>query len=126
MYKKYLSQLMAILMITILCVGFVSCGDDDDEPTTYTLKWDTFVTGVSDVTLFEYTESGDRINNHRIDNLTKGGTYSNTASDKAAKVKVYFELSGSVRWVQQVYYLKPGNNITIEVTDNTIVGRSEP
>lgn len=32
--KKYLLNWMTILMVAIVSVGFVSCGDDDDEKTS--------------------------------------------------------------------------------------------
>ena len=32
MKKKYLLNLLTFMMVTIVSVGFVSCGDDDDNP----------------------------------------------------------------------------------------------
>ena len=130
MNKKLWLPLMSIMMVTMLSFGFLSCGSDDDDPTsstTYTLKWTTETYGIiDDVTLFEYTGNGDKIGNHRIDNIEKNRSYKFTASDKTEKVKVYFKLGSSPRWVQQVYYLKLGSNTDIVVTDNTIIGSKEP
>ena len=125
--KKIFFNLTAVVMMAFFCVGLCSCSkDDDNDPTTYTLKWNTETYGVDDIICFEYTGSGDKIGNKDVGYITKNGSYKFTASEKAEKVKVYFEIGGSPRWIQQVYYLKAGGNIDIEVKDNTIVGRNEP
>ena len=125
--KKYYFCMMMAMMVTMLSFSLLSCSsDDDNDPTTYTLKWNTATYGVDDVTLFEYTGGGDKIGNHRVDNITKNGSYKFTASEKAEKIKIYFKIGSSPRWVQQVYFLKSGNNVDIEITDNTIVGSKEP
>ena len=125
--KKSIFNLMAIIMIATMIVGLYSCSkDDDNTPTTYTLKWNTETYGVDDVMCFEYTGGGDKIGNKTVDNITKNGTYKFTASEKAEKVKVYFEIGGSPRWIQQIFFLKAGTNTDIQVTDKTIVGRKEP
>ena len=50
---------MAIIMIATMIVGLYSCSkDDDNTPTTYTLKWNTETYGVDDVMCFEYTIGG--------------------------------------------------------------------
>ena len=129
MNKKIIFNLLTLLIVAILNVGLLSCSKDDDDevtPTTYTLKWNFETSYIDDVTLFEYSESGDKIANHRVSNLYKNGSYKFTAAEKAAKVKVYFEMGGSVRWVQQVYYLKKESNTDIDVTSTSLVGRSEP
>ena len=131
MNKKSFYYLLTIMMVAMLGIGFTSCSnDDDDDPTTYTLKWNTPTDGVENVMLFEYTENGDKIGNHSVDNLTQNGSYKYTASEKAIKVKIYFDAVigtlSSPRWVQQVYYLKSGTNTDIEVNGNTIIGRKEP
>ena len=128
MNKRFLLQLMTILMVTVFSMCVVSCGsdDDDDNPTSYTLKWNFKTYAIDNVRLFEYSQSGDKLNNHKIENLTTNGSYKFIATGNAAKVKVYFEISSSPRWVQQVFYLDKGSNIDIVVEDNTTVGRSEP
>ena len=109
-----------------MSVSFASCSSDDDDETTYTLKWNFETYGVDDVTLFEYTGTGDKLGSHRVDNLTKNGSYKFTASEKTEKVKIYYEVGGSPRWIQQVFYLKSGSNTDIEVTEHSMVGRKEP
>lgn len=73
MTKKYFSNLLTMLMVAMLSFGFASCSSDDDEvvKTTYTLKWNTATYGVDDVTLFEYTESGDKIATRELTILLK-------------------------------------------------------
>ena len=126
MKKKYLLGLITIMMVTLMSVSFASCSNDDDDETTYTLKWNVETYGVDDVTLFEYTGTGDKIGSHSVDNLTKNGSYKFTASERAEKVKVYFEIGGSPTWIQQVFYLKSGSNTDIEVTEHSMTGRKEP
>lgn len=126
MNKKQLLGLMTIMMVTLMSVSFASCSSDDDDETTYTLKWNFETYGVDDVTLFEYTGTGDKLGSHRVDNLTKNGSYKFTASEKTEKVKIYYEVGGSPRWIQQVFYLKSGSNTDIEVTEHSMVGRKEP
>ncbi len=126
MYKKRNYFLLAFFMMVLTCVGITSCSSDDDSTTTYSLKWSFSTSYIDDVTLFEYAENGDKVANHSVDNVVENGTYNFTASDRAAKVKVYFKMGSSPKWVQQVFYLKSGGNTIIEVTGQSIIGSKEP
>ena len=112
--------LLAFVLLAGVC--FSSCSKED-EPATYTLKWKTSTLYIDDLTFFEYDSDGDVIANQRI-----GTPYEKkfTANKKAKKVKVYFELNGSPRWVKQVYLLSPGENTDIVIEDNTMIARQEP
>ncbi|MBR1656166.1 MAG: hypothetical protein IJ698_07120 [Prevotella sp.] len=66
-----------IALITVLSVGLVSCGSDEEEVTTYTLKWNRSVMydsghPIMDVVLCEYTANNDRIKNNVITKIEEG------------------------------------------------------
>ena len=114
--------LLAFVFSAGIC--FSSCSKDDD-PATYTLKWQTSTLFIDDVILFEYTADNDVIANNKIGKPSSTERRF-TADSKAKKVKVYFEIDGSPRWVNQVYLLSPGDNTDIVVEDHTLIARKEP
>lgn len=122
MKKNIRFALLAFVILAGVC--FSSCSKDD-EPATYTLKWQTSTSFIDDLTFFEYTGDGDVIANHRIGKPSSSAKMF-TANSNAKKVKVYFEIDGSPRWVKQVYLLSPGENTDIVVDDHTIIARQEP
>ena len=128
MKRKIWQTLVIFTIIGSITYILSSCSKDDDvaSATTYTIKWNFETSLISDVTAFEYAENGDKIGNHRIENLEKNGSYTFTASDKTAKVKVYFKIGSNARWVQNVFYLTAGKNTDIAVNDDTLVGAKEP
>lgn len=127
MRKKVLFEVLCMVIIATTLFSMLSCSkSEDDLPTTYTLKWNFETYGISNVTLFEYTDNGDKIANNTVDNLEKNGSYTFTADNKTVKVKIYFKMMSNVRWVQQVYYLEAGRNIDIVIQDDTKVGAKEP
>ena len=78
------------------------------------------------VYLSEYYIIGDRIHNTILFNAEKNVPYSYAAKSRARKVKVQLTRFDSQEWVQQVYYLEEGENIDIEITPTTLVGKIEP
>lgn len=121
-----------IALITVLSVGLVSCGSDEEEVTTYTLKWNRSVMydsghPIMDVVLCEYTANNDRIKNNVITKIEEGKSYTFAASKGAAKIKVYYSIkSAGIRWIQLVYLLKNEGNIDIEITESSISKADEP
>ena len=97
----------------------ISSCSKEESPTTYVLHWNTSTSFLDYVNLCEYAENGDRIANNTVDHVAENGTYQFEAHEKAVKVKVYYKstIFGTDyrRWVQQVYYLKQGGNIVIEI-----------
>ena len=125
-----------VLLISIIAIAFTfsSCSKEDD-PSTYTLKWNVSPSSSVqfDVMLFEYTDIGEKIGQHSINQIQYGSQHKFTASSRAVKVKVYLKMyipsSSSVSpkylWVQQVYYLNNGNTV-IPIDGETVTGSSEP
>ena len=123
--KKYFG-LLAIICFTMICVGLSSCSKDEDDESTYTFTWDTSSYMIDDVYLFEYSEAGDKIASNEVGSPSQGHKYKFTATSRAVKVKVYYEINGKPRWVQQVFYLEKGKNKDIVVNGESMVGSKEP
>lgn len=135
--KKFLSM---TLLLTAMFLTFSSCSKDDDEKkeevqdTTYTFSLtadDPSSKGITtDITLFEYNDKDERVAQKHVKDCRKGHVETFTASSNSQKVKIYMtNTKGSqsiYRWVQQVYYLEKGKNVSIVVTGETRVGTTEP
>lgn len=125
-----------IFIIAIIGIIFSGCKKDDEPkkelPTTYTFKYNVnSISGITtDIVLFEYNDASERIGQNSINNIKKGNTKTFTANNKSIKVKVHVSASSSSSskkwWVQTVYYLNKGENNSIEVGDDTMVGTYEP
>lgn len=105
----------------------------DSDSTTYTLinkvKLPDAVGAKIDYTLYEYNAKGEKIANHKIPNMKEGASSTFTATPQAEKIKVFFYAQAHLSrdyWVQQVFYLKKGKNITITVSNDTALGDNEP
>ena len=120
---------------------FTSCSNVDgyeyeDNPiltSTYTVLYSSAnpPDGVEiEVTVFEYNDKDEAIHQSHMKNVRLGSTRKFTAKPNAQKLKVYLETSSESQsdffWIQQVYYLEPGNNILIDITDDIRVGKVEP
>lgn len=109
---------------------FTACSSDDDESgsTTYTVTWDMseheLVT--TDIIAFEYSSSGDKIANNKMENCKTGTKKSFKANEKAEKVKIYITMNSKSSWVQNVYYLEKGKNLDIVINGNVLIGSKEP
>lgn len=140
--KKFLSM---TLLLTAMFLTFSSCSKDDDNDegggrreevteTTYTFSFtadDPSSQGITtDITLFEYNDKGERVSQKHVKDCRKGHTETFKANFNSQKVKVYITNSkGSqslYRWVQQVYYLEKGKNVSVAVTGETRIGTTEP
>lgn len=122
--------LNSILLYTTIIILFPACSEKEDiEPpqedveieTTYTFVYNAHTNKELSVVLFQCNKDGDKIKNNSIKCL-KGEQRTFTVDPNAAKIKVYIENN----WVQQVYLLHKGGNIVIEITNNTLVGKTEP
>lgn len=141
MKTKFL--MVTMLIASILCL--VSCSKEDTpKAKTYTLNYQQDVTDIvgtsgnygydADICFIEYNEANERINIQEVSNPKFNTQKTFTANENAVKVKVYIDavLSyGSLetdfeRWVQQVYYLKEGEDVEILISNETRVGTSEP
>lgn len=125
---------LLLLLVIALPLVLASCSNSkDDEPslTTYTFNYEFEGSSLltTNVILFEYSSEGEKVANTSID-CYKGLSQEITANDKSEKVKVYVKMqSGGTttnRWIQQVFYLKKGNNTNITLNGETIIGTKEP
>ena len=125
-----MKKILFLLAIALPLV-FASCSKDDEPSlTTYTFNYEledhSLIT--TEVILFEYSSEGEKVANTSID-CHNGLSKKITANDKSEKVKVYVKMQGgsttSNKWVQQVFYLKKGNNTDITVNGETIIGTKE-
>lgn len=131
------------LLLTAMFLTFSACSSDDDESrerkeevkdTTYTFSFtadDPSSQGITtDITLFEFNDKGERVDQKHVTNCRKGYRETFKANSRSQKVKVYITNSNGsqsvYRWVQQVYYLEKGKNVAVAVTGDTRVGTTEP
>lgn len=124
-----------MLLCATLVLSFSSCSKDDDSAltSTYTVIYSAPepADGIEfNIIVFEYNDKDEIIHQNPIRNAYTGLTSQFTAMPNAQKLKVYLELKyadlNSSSWVQQIYYLEPGKNIEINITDDTRVGKVEP
>lgn len=134
-----------VLGLMLLCVAllfvFTSCSnveeyEDKDNSilsSTYTVLYSSVSPpdGVEiDITVFEYNDKDEAIHQNNLNNVRWGSGNKFTARKNSQKLKVYISTSSESQsdffWIQQVYYLEPGNNILIDITDDIRVGKVEP
>ena len=120
-------------ILMLLCLAATVVFNSCSKETTYTIVDNT--SGFSSFTEYsilacEYDNSGSIVFTNKLDWPEKGKSYVYTANDYAEKIKVRIQAKIGTnsfnRWVQQVFYLEKGKNITISISDDTIVGTNEP
>lgn len=119
-----MKKLFRLLLLCTACVFiFSSCSKgEENKESTYTFIYNSPTPwGEESVILFEYNNIGDKIKNNSIE-CEKGYSKTFFASPNAEKIKVYAD----GKWVQQVFFLKNGGNIVIEINGNSIIGKEEP
>lgn len=140
----------AIIAMLTIC----SCDSGDYEyrgrnpgksPSTYTVIYDVDISEFleplpdqtvvkQDVFIKEYNDKNECINIQEAHNVKNGDNKKFTAHDMAEKVTVYYEVKTSYKdlektmglWLQQVFYLEKGKNISITISGDTRVGSAEP
>ncbi len=126
-----------MLLCATLALSVSSCSKDDGDDSvltsTYTVSYSSInpPDGVEiDITVFEYNDKDETIHQSHMNNVRLGSTRKFTAKGNSQKLKVYIETSSESQstffWVQQIYYLEPGGNINIDITDDIRVGKVEP
>lgn len=138
-----MKKIFGLLLLCATCVFvFLSCSKDEDDKyvpgiveknTTYTFRYsaESAPDGFNlDITLFEYNDKNEIVGQKTVNDVYQGYFKTFTANKNAKKVKVYMVTSrgdASVyTWVQQVFYLESGSNVTIDVTGDIRVGSHEP
>ena len=132
--KKYL-----LLMLLCVTMGLLSsCSNDEMEEdklkeTTYTFMYSAAnqPTGFTlDITLFEYNEKNERVEQTTIENVKNGTVRTIIAGKYTQKVKVYLVTHYGDKqisnWVQKVYYIEMGKNTEVNVTGDIRIGSNEP
>lgn len=110
MIKRNLFRLMALMMVTTLCMGFAACGDDDDDNDSPIVATWTNVSNENQA--FQFKSNGEVIN-HLVNPKLKG-VVDNELSDSEVERYVY----GT--------YTVNGNSFTITWTnEKTLVVKSD-
>jgi ABC-type uncharacterized transport system auxiliary subunit len=134
--KKIFSISICILSTIAL---LVSCNKNqtDVADTTYTLIYSVPISSYPNLqqNLFinEYSDSNEKLISQQEKDVKEGFSKTYTANSHSVKVKVMSRLimknDSSIqqsKWVQQVFYLEPGGNITIDMKGDTVLGATEP
>ena len=130
---KFEDMKKLLLFIPVLIL-FLGCEKNEPEPKDTTYAINSVLTEISGVTfgvtIFEYNEQNEKINSNTIPNFAKGTKKTFIANSLTKKVKIYMSATNQTtelrKWVQQVYYLIPNDNLNIIIRDDTMVGSSEP
>ena len=118
--------------LLLLCLAATVVFNSCSKETSYAIVDNTsdFSFTEYSILICEYDNSGSRVFTNKLDWPEKGKSYVYSANDHAEKIKVRLQAkigTTSVnRWVQQVFYLEKGKNITISIGDDTLVGTNEP
>lgn len=126
-----------MLLCATLVLSVSSCSKDDGDDSVLTSTYTVIYSAVEpadgidlNIIVFEYNDKDEVIHQNPIKNAYMGLTSQFTAKPNAQKLKVYLEMRAgdlsSASWVQQIYYLEPGKNIEIDITDDIRVGKVEP
>ena len=142
-----------LLFVSLLLLIFLMSCSEDSDYTTYTVKYNFGESYnprpiFSDLDFYEYSDYSDQVP-ILINHLSRAGYgYKRiyVASEKATKIKVSMKqyrdtaivwndqkqkhdtlyADTSFCWVQKMYTLKNGKNISIVIDDKTQLGEEEP
>lgn len=103
MIKRNLFRLMALMMVTTLCMGFTACGDDDDEGNDSPIVA-TWTNSSNDNQQYQFKSNGDVVN-HVVNPKFKGVT-DQELSDSEVEKYVYgtYSLNGNrftITWTKE-------------------------
>ena len=122
MIKRNLFRLMALMMVTTLCMGFVAFGDDDEDSNDSPIV--AIWTSVSNVNQEYQFKSNGEVINHLVNPkfLTKGVT-DQELSDSEVEKYVYgtYTVNGqkfTITWTREKIYKVKADN-TREWVENT-------
>ena len=121
MLKKNLFRLMAIMMVATLCLGFASCGDDDDDNDKGSPIAGTWTSVNNSQDKFVFLSNGN-CERHYDYSATKGVTDITVDDDTVLKRYFYgtYTVSGNsftITWNRQKVEYKNGNGSMQDVKD---------
>ena len=147
MKLKILTLLLGVSLLFISCdpTGIKEGSDVVNKTeTTYTVKYNIDMSDIwaqlpgatheESLAIFEYNDLGECVNTQNFKDVHYGSTKTFTASKLAKKLAVYHEVEAEYNgkeadtayWIQQVFYLEEGGNITINITGELRVGAANP
>jgi len=126
---KKIIYLLASFVVTMAVLS--SCSNDDGGRATYTFN-DHFenVSGVTrTIVIFEYNERGTRVGQQSFSSHN-GLSRRFEAQDQATRVTVQLTLrsglASQTQWIANVFYLRQGGNVDINMTHDTQFSHNEP
>lgn len=147
---RELKIVLMFLMFVFMQASLTSCSNDKDEPddpskgeSTYTVSVNfelaqiigaSNVQAVTDLTFFEYNDKDELINYQDWYNVTDGSVKKFSANNLAKKITVLMVITaknGSTtatlkRYSAQIYYLKQGENVNINLDGTLRVSSYNP
>ena len=130
--KQSIMRRLFFIMLAVATIPFFSsCSKEDDEPPTYSVRCDDTSGYNETLFIFECNSQGEKVYDHKKDHVSKGFTYTFTASSKdIKKIKIYITVESTFnswnKWVQRVYYLEKGKTTEIVINSSTLLGPNEP
>lgn len=140
-----IASLMALIFVSSCDPAGIKDENKNDmssEQTTYTINNQidmskfapSYISVNVNIAVKEYNDKNECIDVKTIQNVTSNTRKTLTADPMAEKLTIYYEVKAeyngeekdTAMWLQQVFYLKQGSNITIDITDETRIGVSEP
>lgn len=118
-------------IVFILAVLFTLCFGSCTKESSYVFVDNTTASSITqDVRLMEYDSNGSIVAVRSIDNCQPGTKKEFVADSHADKVvcQLQWEYSGisKIYYVSNVFYLKEGETITIEINGQTMISNSNP
>ena len=128
--KKY-SYLLIVMLMTLVSVGFASCGDDEDEPKGSDIVGTWQIKDAEGETLLQFTKDGkfnevDIVSDEGVDDLyIYHGTYTLSGNKLTINYVYAYEsetvdCTYSVKGDQLTITSKEGSNILTRVKDSVI------
>lgn len=125
-----MKKLVTILAIALSMIAMTTSCTKDPVVKAKKYSFQTELNWSIKAYLFEYNDAGDKINSQTVEKAEVGQVYPFTAHEDATKVKCYIKYTilgkSESKWVQQVFMLKEGSTVAIDVNGDTIIGNKEP
>ena len=122
-----MKKLWLATMLAFFALAFSGC---DHESQQQSKQYSVNISGYeNNIAILEYNDIGDIIYNH-YEKFATGQTKNFTSQPNTSKVKIHVQVtsvSGNINgYVQQVFYLTPGQTTKIVINNTTLIGPNEP
>lgn len=138
---------LSIILVALAALFFVSCEKETTGPSKKNAKTYTFIDYTEghkymeelaggkyeiDYTFFinEYTESGLKVKSNVVDKPEQGKRYTFTATEDSYFLTVKWQYAigetSAVRYMTNAFLLKEGEEVMIEVSEDTYFQKTEP